>query len=114
MGRPGLVQDDSSMKKKPSQVLDTLEDEGRADRVESASTNVPLFFFGTLLILMGLSIYFLGIVFSIFRLAFHLGEPYRTWNQTVAWYSGIPTTFGVLLGSRSRLLASAQAQELAA
>ncbi len=75
------------------------EDEGRVS-IENAPTrekNIPLFFFGTLLGVTGLIIYFLGIVFSIVRLTFHLGEPYRTWNQAIIWYSGVPTTLGVLL-----------------
>lgn len=61
--------------------------------------NVPLFFFGTLLIVIGLAIYFLGIAFSIFRLIFHLGAPYRGWNQAIIWWSGVPTSLGVLLAA---------------
>ncbi|MBV8552001.1 MAG: glycosyltransferase family 2 protein [Acidobacteriaceae bacterium] len=79
-----------------------LNVESRVAGVESARTrhrNVPLFFLGTLLVLTGLIIYFFGIVFSIFRLALHVSEPYRTWNQAVIWYSGVPTTFGVLLAA---------------
>jgi glycosyltransferase involved in cell wall biosynthesis len=49
--------------------------------------------------LAGLAIYFLGITFSILRLALHLGEPYRTWNQALTWYSGVPTTLGLLLAA---------------
>jgi len=61
--------------------------------------NIPLFFFGTLLIVIGLAIYFLGIAFSIFRLIFHLGAPYGGWNQAIIWWSGVPTTLGVLLAA---------------
>lgn len=59
--------------------------------------DMPLFLFGTLLVLLGLAAYFGGIVFSIFRLSLHLPEPFRTWNQAIIWYSGIPSTLGVIL-----------------
>jgi hypothetical protein len=61
------------------------------------SADVPIFLYGTLLVLLGLAIYFGGIVFSIFRLALHLGEPVRKINQAIVWYSGVPSTLGVLL-----------------
>ncbi len=57
----------------------------------------PLFFLGSLLIVSGLGVYFFGIVFSMFRLIFQLGEPFYTWNTTILWYSGLPTTVGVCL-----------------
>lgn len=89
------------MKKSSTDILSTaveIEDSIAAvNRVHQR--NVPLFFFGTLLILIGLAIYFLGIAFSIFRLTFHLGVPYRAWNQALTWYSGVPTTVGVLLAA---------------
>jgi hypothetical protein len=90
------------MKKSTTHVLHTLETEGRDAGVASVpirQRNVPLFFLGTLLGLTGLTVYFLGIVFSIIRLTLHLGEPYRTWNRAVTWYSGVPTTLGVLLAA---------------
>jgi Glycosyl transferase family 2 len=59
----------------------------------------PFFFFGTLLILFGLTLYFVGIVFSVFRLILHLGEPFRTWNAALVWYSGIPSTLGLALAA---------------
>jgi hypothetical protein len=55
----------------------------------------PLFFYGVLLTLCGLSVYFFGILFSIVRLVLHLPEPFRTWNTAILWYSGIPSTLGV-------------------
>jgi Glycosyl transferase family 2 len=58
--------------------------------------DLPLFFFGSLLLLLGLSIYFLGIFLSIFRLGLQLGEPFRAWNEALVWYSGVPSTLGVL------------------
>ena len=57
----------------------------------------PLFFLGSLLIVLGLGVYFFGIVFSMFRLIFQLGEPFYTWNTMILWYSGLPTTLGVCL-----------------
>lgn len=58
---------------------------------------VPYFFFGTLLMVFGLSIYTAGIAFSIVRLALHLGEPARRFNEAILWYSGAPTTVGLCL-----------------
>jgi hypothetical protein len=62
---------------------------------------IPLFLFGALLIGLGLSIYFSGIVLSIIRLALNfrepLREPFRSWNEAVIWYSGVPSTLGVIL-----------------
>jgi hypothetical protein len=57
----------------------------------------PLFFLGSLMILFGLGTYFFGIAFSMFRLLFQLGEPFRSWNAAIVWYSGLPTTIGVCL-----------------
>ena len=56
-------------------------------------------FFGTLLGVLGIITYFLGVVFSIFRLMLHLGEPFRTWNAAIVWYSAVPSTFGLLLAA---------------
>jgi Glycosyl transferase family 2 len=63
------------------------------------SKDVPLFFFGTLLIILGLAIYFFGMLFSMMRLTLHLGEPFRTINQAIVWYSGIPSTLGLVLAA---------------
>ena len=59
----------------------------------------PLFFFGTLLGLSGLALYFFGIAFSVVRLIFNLPEPFLTWNAAIVWYSGIPTTIGAALAA---------------
>ena len=61
---------------------------GRVDRL-------PLFFIGALLVISGLALYVAGIVFSVCRLALHLGEPFRIWNDMLIWYSGAPVTFGL-------------------
>ena len=57
----------------------------------------PLFFVGLVLVLAGLALYFLAIGFSIVRLALQLGPEVRAWNEALLWYSGMPTTVGVLL-----------------
>ncbi len=61
--------------------------------------DVPLFFLGSLLLLLGLSFYFLGIFLSIVRLCLNLGEPFRAWNEALVWYSGIPSTLGLALAA---------------
>lgn len=70
-------------------------------KVVAHHREVPLFLYGVLLILLGLSIYFSGIVLSIFRLALNFREPsagtFRTWNEAVIWYSGVPSTLGIIL-----------------
>jgi hypothetical protein len=56
-----------------------------------------LAFFGALLLSLGIAVYLLGILFSVFRLVLQLGEPWYSWNRDLLWYSGVPTTAGVLL-----------------
>jgi hypothetical protein len=60
---------------------------------------VPYLFFGALLVICGLSIYAVGIAFSIVRLVLHLGEAARQLNESIIWYSGAPTTIGVCLAA---------------
>jgi hypothetical protein len=72
---------------------------GEEQGVERARSLPPLFFLGVLLGLAGLAVYFFGIVFSIVRLLFNLGEPFRTWNEAMVWYSGIPSTAGIALAA---------------
>jgi hypothetical protein len=66
--------------------------------------HIPFFFFGALLTLLGLGLYFAGIFFSMLRLIFQLGEPFRTWNLAIIWYSGIPSTLGLCLAALDLLL----------
>jgi hypothetical protein len=84
-------------------LLDRLNaSESKSAAVEAGQArfkDVPLFFFGSLLLTLGLAIYFFGILFSIVRLTLQLGEPFRSWNQAIAWYSGVPSTAGVLLAA---------------
>jgi hypothetical protein len=73
-----------------------LEESGTSlSRTTYRLERLPLFFLGALLFLSGLGLYLLGIVFSVFRLAFHLGEPFRAWNDMLIWYSGVPSTLGL-------------------
>jgi hypothetical protein len=67
--------------------------------LEFKSVRKPFFLWGILLLLMGLSTYFLAILLAIARL------PLLTWQRELMvhpiefllWYSGIPSTFGALL-----------------
>lgn len=61
--------------------------------------DVPLFFFGMLLILVGLSIYFFGILLSVVRLLMPSQELLRAWNAAIVWYSGAPCTAGIALAA---------------
>src|SRR5438552_555370 len=60
---------------------------------------IALFFFGGLLGILGLTIYYVGILLSIVRLVFHLGEPLRAWTAAILWWSGLPSTLGVMLAA---------------
>ena len=62
-------------------------------------SGLPLFFWGTLLTLCGLAMYLGGILFSVNRLILGLGEQFRSWNMTILWYSGVPSTAGIILGA---------------
>jgi hypothetical protein len=57
----------------------------------------PFLFWGFVLILTGFAIYLFGNLLSIMRLLFSIGPTARYWNQEIVWYSGIPTSIGVLL-----------------
>lgn len=74
-------------------------DPTRLPKGERPARTVPLFFYGVLLIVAGLAVYFSGILLSIVRLTLHLGEPVRTWNNWIIWYSGVPSTLGVILAA---------------
>jgi len=57
----------------------------------------PFLLWGVLLVILGFALYLLGNLLSILRLLLQLGPVYEQWNQDVVWYSGIPTTLGLLL-----------------
>jgi len=59
--------------------------------------SIPFFLFGALLMILGLVMYLFGELVSIIRLTLRLGEPFRSWNQAIVWYSGMPFTLGLLL-----------------
>jgi hypothetical protein len=63
------------------------------------NSTMPLAFLGALLLSIGLTVYMLGILFSVVRLLLQLKEPWRTYNEAILWYSGVPSTLGVLLGA---------------
>lgn len=76
-----------------------IVDIGARRRAISAGADLPLFLIGTLLVVCGLAMYFSGVAFSVVRLALHLGERFRTWNEAIVWYSGIPSTAGLALAA---------------
>jgi hypothetical protein len=57
----------------------------------------PFFLWGVLLVSLGLTAYVAGNLLSILRLLLQLGSTVYEWNQQIIWYSGIPTTLGLLL-----------------
>jgi hypothetical protein len=65
----------------------------------SSLARFPLLLIGSLLICLGLAIYFSGIVFSVVRIALHLGPSARAWNEAIVWFSGVPSTIGLLMGA---------------
>ncbi len=77
-------------------------------RIQSYKTNItplarftlkdiPFCLYGILFMLLGLAMYSFGEFVSIIRLLLRLGEPFRSWNQAIVWYSGMPFTLGLLL-----------------
>ena len=59
--------------------------------------HAPFLLWGGLLVILGFTTYLAGILFSVVRIAFQLGPTAHEWNQQIIWYSGIPTTLGLLL-----------------
>lgn len=58
----------------------------------------PFSLWGVILVLIGFITYLFGILFSVVRLALGLGPEAYEWNQQIIWYSGIPSTLGLILG----------------
>ncbi len=60
--------------------------------------SLTLLYWGVLLLCCAFAIYFAGIVFSVFRLAFLLpGQQLRELYASILWYSGLPATAALLL-----------------
>lgn len=57
----------------------------------------PFLLWGIMMTIIGFAIYLFGILLSILRLLLNLGSGLYEWNQAIIWYSGIPTTLGVIL-----------------
>jgi hypothetical protein len=68
-----------------------------SEPVKSPAKVPSLAFIGALMLCLGLSIYLLALLVSLFRLAFHLGEPWRIFTGKILWYSGMPSTIGLVL-----------------
>ena len=86
---------DGELMVRPNVVEDTLNP--AADAARGVRTMYPLCLVGALTTLAGLAFYFAGITFSLVRLVLNLQEPFRRWNEAIVWYSGVPTTLGLLL-----------------
>lgn len=57
----------------------------------------PFLLWGGLLLIVGLAVYLLGILLSIVRLLVPFGPAAVEWTQSIIWYSGVPTSLGLLL-----------------
>jgi glycosyltransferase involved in cell wall biosynthesis len=57
---------------------------------------LPFVFYGVLFLCLGIGLYIVGVLFSIVRLLLALGEPWRSWNENFIWYSGVPSTIGIV------------------
>jgi hypothetical protein len=60
---------------------------------------LPLLLVGSLLICLGLAVYFSGIAFSVVRLSLHLDPRAKEWNEAIVWFSGGPVNAGIDPGS---------------
>ena len=87
-----------------SQLTEERNPAGTGAPVATRLWAAPLFFFGSLLGLSGLIIYYAGILLSIVRLTFHLGENFRNWTANVLWWSGLPSTLGLILVAADLIL----------
>lgn len=61
--------------------------------------SAPFLLWGGLFLIVGFALYLLGILLSLVRILLQLGPTAYDWNQQIIWYSGVPTTLGVLLCS---------------
>lgn len=66
---------------------------GLLDRIARFS----FFYWGFLVALTGIFIYFLGLWFAVLRIALHFGDWARQLNDRIIWCSGIPSMLGIVL-----------------
>jgi glycosyltransferase involved in cell wall biosynthesis len=59
--------------------------------------HAPFLLWGSLMLIIGFATYLLGVLMSIIRMLLQLGPAAYELNQQIIWYSGIPTSLGVLL-----------------
>lgn len=59
--------------------------------------HAPFLLWGGLMLILGFATYLFGTLLSIIRLVLQLGPGALELNQQIIWYSGIPTTLGLLL-----------------
>jgi hypothetical protein len=64
-------------------------------RARAFLARLSLLYWGVILVVAGLAAYVLGIGLSVVRLVLMLGESWRSWNEALVWYSGVPTTLGL-------------------
>jgi hypothetical protein len=63
-----------------------------------------LIYWGAISFAVGIAAYLTAIILSILRVVIWLDEPVRHWVAMIIWYSGVPTTIGVLLIATDLLL----------
>src|SRR5215472_13468459 len=69
----------------------------RASRRTLAPTRIPLCYWGVWALLIGLSLYFSAIFFSIVRLLLLQRHLFVDLIAALLWASGFPTTIGIIL-----------------
>jgi hypothetical protein len=78
--------------------------EGPSHRLQPRVHGAPLAYWGFSACFVGVAVYVGAVFVSILRLALGLGEPVRQWIALAIWYSGVPTTIGLLMVAADLLL----------
>ena len=78
--------------------------EGPSHRLQRRVYGAPLAYWGFSACFVGVAVYIGAVFLSILRLALGLGEPVRQWIALAIWYSGVPTTIGLLMVAADLLL----------
>ena len=68
----------------------------KVSRVKRAMT-APFLLWGAVFLIVGFALYLLGILVSLVRILLQLGPAAYDWNQQIIWYSGVPTSLGLIL-----------------